>query len=74
MHGTTAAFWDEIHMVEKDESRDQVKAKVQCASLVAEGFALIGRRNTAQKAFLWELKLAQERGKISLPVISQCLP
>lgn len=51
MHGTTAAFWDEIHMVGKEESRDQVKAKVQCASLVAEGFALIGRRNTAQKHF-----------------------
>lgn len=50
-HGTTAAFWDEIHMVGTGKSRYKVKAKAQCALLVAEGLALIEKRNTAQKHF-----------------------
>lgn len=38
-------------MVGKGESRYKVKAKAQRALLVAEGFALIARRNKAQKHF-----------------------
>lgn len=47
-------------MVGKGKSRYKVMAKAQCALLVAEGFALIGRRNTAQKHCLRKLKCAQE--------------